>query len=306
MKYWFIMDRFQAMRAFVVVNEIGSFKKAAERLGVSPTMVGNYIRYLEEFYGTNLISRTTRQMQLTEQGIGFLEQCMKFENLAEETAKIVEQSVVSPKGLIRFSAPVTFGSECITPALVEFLSKFPEIEVDLELDDELVDISSPQYDIALRINGSCDNTITMRRLKDYELVAVASPKYLECHSYPQLPADIISHSCVLLSLSSKPYMNIGYDKWYFQGIDGSEHEIIVTGTMKINNARSVATAVIAGQGIALLPLILCEHHLKSGALVKLLPNFQSHTRSMHIIYRHDRVKLRKIEVLVDFLLEKFS
>ena len=197
------MDKFQAMRAFVVVNEMGSFKKAADGLGVSPTMVGNYIRHLEEFYGTDLLSRTTRQMQLAEQGRIFLEQCKKFQNLTEETAEIVEQSATSPRGLVRFSAPVTFGSECLTPALVEFSSKYPEITVDLDLDDELIDIASPQYDIALRIEGPSDNTITTRRLKDYEVVTVASPAYVESRGYPKLPVDVRNHSCVLFSSPGK-------------------------------------------------------------------------------------------------------
>ena len=300
------MDKFQAMRAFVVVNEMGSFKKAADGLGVSPTMVGNYIRHLEEFYGTDLLSRTTRQMQLAEQGRIFLEQCKKFQNLTEETAEIVEQSATSPRGLVRFSAPVTFGSECLTPALVEFSSKYPEITVDLDLDDELIDIASPQYDIALRIEGPSDNTITTRRLKDYEVVTVASPAYVESRGYPKLPADVRNHSCVLFSPPGKPHMSACCDTWRFLGHDGSAHEVFVTGTMKINNARGMTAAALAGQGIALLPLILCENHLRSGALIELLPDFQRQNRPMRIIYRHDRVKLAKVALLANFLFEKLS
>src|SRR5690348_12473271 len=190
------MDRFASMEVFVKVAETGSFTSAADTLGISGPMVGKHIRQLEEHLGVQLLHRTTRRQSLTGAGKDFLERARIVLTELEAAETLAAESRARPRGELRVNAPVTFGAHSLAPSLPDYMAQYPDVTVRLTLNDRVVDLVDEGYDCVFRVGALADSTLIARGLRPVELVACASPAYLEVRGEPRHPTDLAGHECL--------------------------------------------------------------------------------------------------------------
>ena len=294
------MEQLTAMLAFARVVETGSFSKAARDLGVSKSAVSKQISRLEDRLGVRLLNRTTRRHSLTEAGTSFFEGCQRMLAEVESAEAAVSRLASAPRGTLKINAPMSFGLQHLGPALADFLGAYPELSVDLVLNDRLVDLVEEGFDVGLRIGKLADSSLIARRLAPCRHVLCAAPAYLSSHPTPRVPEDLKAHSCLHYS-----YLSSG-QTWRFNGPDGVR-KITVSGRLRINNGDLLKVAATNGLGIALLPTFIVGDALRAGRLVPVLnewkPVFDS---AIHAVYPASRNLSPKVRVFIDFLAERFG
>ena len=292
------MDRITSMQVFVKVAEVGSFAGAAPELNMSPAMVAKHIRHLEERLQISLIRRTTRRQSLTDFGHIFLERCRNVLIEVEAAENLAAESQRVPRGMLRLNAPVTFGTTSLATALPDYLHAYPEVTVDLSITDRMVDLVDEGYDAVIRIGDLTDTSLRARALSPYEMVLCAAPSYLATRPLPQQPADLAHHHC------------LGYahwtprNHWIFDGPGGIQ-SVKVSGPFVVNMGHALRTAALSGLGIILQPRMLLQHDIDQGHLIQLLPEWHHTVRPMYILTAPDRRRTRKLESLVEFIVERF-
>lgn len=292
------MDLFRAMRAFVSVAEAGSMSAAAPRLGLTPAMVGQHVAALEERLGTRLITRTTRRQSLTDFGTSYLEQCrdiLERVALSEQQAETLRQE---PRGLLRVTAPVTFGSEVLMPALGRYRAMAPKVTLDIVLTARNADLVDEGFDAAFRVSTPPDGRLIARRLAAYPMAICASPAYLDRVGTPVHPAELADHDAILFTPASR-------SPWRL--IRGSETvEITPQATIRANSGQALRTAARAGLGVILQPLMLVGPDIASGHLVRLLPDWDLGARAVTLLYYRDRRMTPRLSSFIAFAMEAFS
>lgn len=264
-------------------------------------MIGKHVRFLEERIGARLLNRTTRRQSLTEVGRAFYERCKLV--LAEaEAAEALAQDLQSvPRGRLRVNAPVTFGSYSLVPMLTRYMRQYPEVTVDLTLSDRIVDLIDDGYDAVIRISPLTDSTLIARSLAPYRLLACASPAYLAERGAPAAPADLIGHECLGFAYWARPPL----DEWDFTNAEGV-HKVKVHSRFLVNNGQALREAALDGFGIILQAADMLRDDLVSGRLVRVLPNYETPSRPMHILFAPDRRPTPKLRSFVDFVAATFG
>jgi DNA-binding transcriptional LysR family regulator len=288
------------MAAFVKAVEAGSFAAAADALGLSAPMVGKHVRMLEDRLGVRLINRTTRRQSLTDTGQCFYERCKAVLTEVEAAESCAAESRATPRGRLRVNAPVTFGAHCLAPVLPEYLLAYPEVSVDLSLNDRIVDLVEEGYDAVFRVGALSDSSLIARPLAPYRLVACASPSYLAEHGAPSSPADLGDHEC----LGFVHWAPRG--SWEFKDANGTARTASITGRLTANNGQALRAAALAGFGIILQPRALVADDLEAGRLVQLLPDYEPPSRSMHILFAPGERTGPKLRSFVDFVVKRFG
>ncbi|WP_430387430.1 LysR family transcriptional regulator [Dyella sp. 20L07] len=294
------MDTLASMAMFVRVVENGSFSAAAEATGVSPTMAGKHIRAIEQRLGARLLHRTTRRQQLTEVGRLYYERCKQVladVALAEASASELQ---ATPRGKLRLTAPMSFGSRRLTPAITEYLQRYPDVSVDLVLDNRVFDLVGEGFELAIRIGAVDDPQLVARPLLPYRMLMVASPAYLQRHGMPRRPEDLATHACLGLSNWRRR------DQWRLLGPDGEECDIPVHGRLAADHGDALRIAALHDAGIVLQPEVLLADDLAAGRLVPVLPGWAPPSTPMHLLYAPDRRPTAKLRSMIDFLLERFG
>lgn len=285
------MDRLTSMAVFVRVVEKGSFSAAAEEMAISPTMVGKHIRYLEQRLNAPLLNRTTRRQGLTEIGRVFYERCRRLLADAEDAEASARAQQDSPSGLLRISAPVTFGNRILTPILTEFLGLHPEVEAEVVLSDRKVDLIEERYEVAFRIGPVADDGLVARALPDYRMTLAASPHYLATRGMPTEPQQLNAHSCFGFSQWD------GNHFWRLQGPQG-EVSVPVKPRLRMDSGEGVRRAALADFGIALHAEMLLNEDIDAGRLVQVLPDYSPLPRPMHLVYLPERRQSPKLEAFI--------
>lgn len=285
------MDRLTSMAVFVRVVEKGSFSAAAEEMAISPTMVGKHIRYLEQRLNAPLLNRTTRRQGLTETGRVFYERCRRLLADAEDAEASARAQQISPSGLLRISAPVTFGNRILTPILTEFLSLHPEVEAEVVLSDRKVDLIEERYEVAFRIGPVADDGLVARALPDYRMTLAASPQYLTQRGIPTEPQQLNAHSCFGFSQWD------GNHFWRLQGPQG-EISVPVKPRLRMDSGEGVRRAALAHFGIALHAEMLLNEDIEAGRLVQVLPDYSPLPRPMYLVYLPERRQSPKLEAFI--------
>ncbi|MFC6479189.1 LysR family transcriptional regulator [Pseudomonas asuensis] len=298
------MDLYQAMTVFVRVVESGSMTAAGEQCGLSTTMVGNHLRALEKRLGMSLLRRTTRRQSLTEFGAVYYQRCVEVLGLVEDSERLAEQAQATPHGTLRLTAPPTFGAECLMPAMADYLSRYPDVKLDLVLTDRLVDLVEEGFDAAIRLGTLDASRLIARPLMDYGLTICASPAYLKQHGWPEQPEELSRHECLSFAYPAGTEWRWTEKRWRLSGPEG-EISIEISGRVMVNSAQGLRQAALSGMGIVMLPNVLVWQDLQQGKLVKLLGRYQLPTRSMHLVYSQDRYRSPKLRSFVDFALEAF-
>lgn len=292
------MDKFQEMQAFVSVVDAGSFVRAADVLDTSKAAISRHVAELEQRLGVRLLNRTTRKLSLTDDGQTFYHRCSEILASVGEAESDLSSRSAEASGLLRISAPVTFGILHLAPLWGEFLSQHPKVEMDVSLSDRTVDLVEDGFDLAIRISSTPHPNLIARHLASTRMVLCASPKYLKRRGMPKQPQDLAGHDVISYSYWSSR------DEWKF---DGPEGQVAVKTHPRIhaNNGDTCLAAALQHQGIILQPSFLVERHLRSGDLKEIIPAYQSVELGIFVIYASRRQLPLKLRHLIDFLVEAF-
>ncbi len=288
-----------SMAVFARVVEEQGFSSAARRLGLSKSAVSKHVAQLEDRIGARLLHRTTRRLRLTDVGAAFYERCARILAEAEEAELAVSHMSSAPRGTLRVSAPVSFGSRYLAAPIAEFARLYPELRLEVVLNDRLVDMVDEGYDLAIRIGKLADSSLIAKRLCLMPMYLVGAEAYLQKHGEPKVPADLAQHNCMEYSLSTTG------DVYHFRDGD-RDLSVKIEGTMRANNGDILLEGVRQGIGLAFMPAYLCGCDIRAGTLREVLPNFRSSPGAISAVYPHNRHLSVKVRVFVDFLVEHFA
>ncbi len=293
------MDQLGAMRVFIRVVQTGSFSAAAREQNTSQATISKKVAALEAKLGIKLLTRSSRELSLTQAGGDYFDRCVPIIAELDEAEASARSQVASPKGIIRLTAPVAFGRLVLAPVLPEFLSLYPEIKVDLALSDKHVDLISEGVDVAIRARLLEDSSLVARHLFDNPMLLVASPQYLERQGEPTEPEALKRHNCLVYSLLKS--VNI----WHFRH-EGKDISMPVNGNFQCDNGDTILEMVLKGVGLAQLPIWMLDEHLSSGRLKWVMPEYVAPPLPFNAIFPQSRYEPLKVRAFVDFIKQKLS
>lgn len=287
------MDRIDAMRAFVTVAAEGGFTRAADRLGLSPQLVSKYVGQLEERLGVRLLNRTTRKVSLTEAGTRYVQRAQQVLEDIDEMEHMLGDLHGSAQGVLRISAPVSFGTRHLPSLISAFQRAHPAVGVDLQLNDRKVDIVEEGFDVALRIGNLKSSSLVAKLVTPIRVVMCAAPAYLEAHGTPARLEDLVHHRYLRYSYLEGDSGQSLYE--WLRGGTGQRADLIC------NNGDVLVQTAIAGAGIALQPTFICGEAIASGALTMLLPEHAPAPLGLYAVYAHRSLLPSKVRCFVDFI-----
>jgi DNA-binding transcriptional LysR family regulator len=291
------MDKLIALNVFRRVVELESFSRAAEALNLSNAAVSKNVQELEKELGTQLIHRTTRRLNLTEAGRLYFQRVSSILDELERAEELVADLSVKPHGLLRVTAPMSLGLTHVATAIYQFQSLYPDIRIELILNDRYVDLIEEGFDVGIRGGGLVnDNSLLSHRIGDIQRVVCASPAYLKQYGEPKSPEDLKQHRCVIYTLARSPH------EWSF----GRSHETVsvhVDGSLKVNNSLAASQAAVAGLGLIFLPMFTVLDELEHGMLKTVLQEWSTEPLTLYAIYPKHRQHSRKLQVFIDFISE---
>lgn len=294
------LDRFETLAVFVAVAKADSFAAAAKQLGLSRAMVSKHIQALERRLGVRLLNRTTRRLALTDAGRSLRARGERILADLEAAEGEVSSDSLEPRGLLRLSAPVSFGARHVAPALTAFLGQHRELRADLVLEDRRVDLVAEGFDLAVRIGRLQDSSLMARKLAPCRVAVVASPDYLAARGTPRTPRDLVGHACL-----NYAYAPDG-DVWRFTDAEGTAQNVTVGGALRANNGDALMQAALAGGGIAVLPTFICGDELRRGTLRCLLDGWSPAEIAVNAVHAHTRHVPAKVRRFVEFLAARFA
>ncbi|HEX7967772.1 MAG TPA: LysR substrate-binding domain-containing protein [Stellaceae bacterium] len=295
------MDRVTSMTAFTTVVTAGSFAAAAQRLSMSPAMVTNHVRSLEEHLGARLLNRTTRKLSLTEAGKAYFDQAALILAQIEAADSSVAELHSKPRGILRLNA-ATILSHSMAPLIGGFSAAYPEVTVDLTTTDRMVDLVEDGIDVAIRFNQAPDSSLIVRRLGQFSIILCAAPSYLETHGTPREPSDLSRHNCLA-------YTYRGFDRlaheWRLIGPEG-EVTVPVSGNLQTNSLETLLSAAYAGRGLVMVTSCAAVGALRSGHLVQILPEYNIGEFPIIALYPHRQHVSAKVRAFLDYAGKHFA
>jgi len=293
------MDTLLSFKVFLAVAGDGSFAAAADRLELSRAVVSKHIKCLEERIGTRLLERTTRRVALTELGRAFYERAQRALGELDEAMLEAGRSTVVPRGKIRITSALSFGLRHLSHAISEFLGRYPEVNIELELSDRFIDIGEEGFDLAIRIGALEQSSLIARKLATTRLVVCGSPAYLKQRGAPKAPPQLREHSCLTYSYNPRPKL------WTFKR-GGEEETVQVDGCVQVNNGDLLRQLAVDGRGIVLLPTFLVGNDLEAGRLVHVLGDYDAGQLGIYAVYTNRKFMPAKVRSFLDFLVERFG
>jgi LysR family transcriptional regulator for bpeEF and oprC len=290
------MDNLNALVVFVRVAEARSFTAAAERLGLTASAVSKAITRLEKELGVRLLHRSTRLVNLTNDGAGFFEHCREILASVEEAERTVTLAKASPHGRVRIQMPVGFGRRVVMPALSQLAQRHPGLVVDAELSDRVADVAYEGFDAAIQIGQVSDERLVVRPICRLRFTALASPQYLAQHGEPATPDELDQHNC----LAYVSPLTGGYRPWEFSR-DGQTFARRVSGRLNVNHADSLVEAATAGMGIVMVSNFIAADAIKRGLLKPILTDFVAPGPKVSLVHPPSRVVSLKLRALMDAL-----
>lgn len=291
------MNQLEDMRLFIATLDQGSFTAAAERLGLSKQFVSKRVGALEAQLGVRLLVRTTRRLRATELGLAYGEQARAIVQQVDDLEQTITGTSRSPRGRLRISAPMSFGTMHLSPLLPTFLAEYPEVSVELELSDRMVDLLGEGFDVAVRIGVLADSSLIARRIAPMQLVLCCSPAYLQARQAPTTLADLATHDCLLYGHGPRVEWTFGCT---------AQKSLLVSGRYRANNGELLRDAALQGLGIAQLPTFIVAPALARGDLVTVLDAFRPATSSVHAVYPQHRQSSLLVRLFVEFLQRNFA
>lgn len=284
------------LKLFVRVATLKAFGRAGEELGLSPTNASHRIRALESELDVKLFNRTTRAVSLTPDGEIFLEHAQRILDDVEAARSVLSDRSRSVSGRLRVTASASFGRSHIVPFLPEFLRLHPDVELELNLTDAIVDIVEQGYDIAFRLGELAPSSLLAQKIDDDERVLVAAPTYLERAGVPEAPDDLLGHACLSLR-TLKP--------WRLRAADGQEQSLRVAGPVSSTLGDAIVEWALAGVGVAQMSLWHAGPHLRTGRLVRVLPDHRIVPETkIWAVRPPGRLMRARVKALLDFMRDR--
>jgi len=293
------MDKLDAMNAFAKVVASGSYAEAARRLGLTRSAVSKAVMELEQLLGARLLDRTTRRVTPTEAGVAYYERCISILADIEETELQISRLHDEPRGVLKINAPMSFGILYLGDAVAEFMQRYPELRIELVLNDRYIDPLEEGVDVTVRIGTLADSSLIARRLAPARLALVASPAYLEQHGAPATPRDLSMHRCLAYGHMAASH------RWQLR--QGQETvSISFSAALCSNNGEVLRSAALAGNGISILPTFLVGPDIAAGRLRRVLPDLAPPELGIFALYAPNRYLAAKTRVFIDFLAARFG
>ncbi len=292
------MSKLSDIAVFVAVVESGSFTAAAKKLEQSKAAASKTLTKLEKRLGARLLNRTTRRLSLTEAGAALYNRVGNAMADIDAAESEVMDLSGKPRGRLRVTAPIYFGTVHLMPVVCEFLRQYPDIELELDLDNKIVDLVEKQIDVAIRITTLIDSSLVARRLADVRLLTVASPDYLKRRGTPKKPDDLKDHTGLHYALLRAP------NEWYFQR-DGEAINVRVPGQLRCNSDDALKHAALEGLGITRFPEVFIAGEIAEGRLVRLLEDYEPPPSSLCAVFPTRANLPSKVRVFVDCLAHHF-
>jgi DNA-binding transcriptional LysR family regulator len=289
------MESLRGMLSFVQTARLGSFVRAAQAQGISAVAVSRNVSRLEAQLGVRLFARTTRQLSLTEEGTALLARCEAPLEALDSAFRSSRESADTPIGCVRVTAVSPFARTYLMPHLADFHARYPQVELEIVLSEQVTDLVAEQFDVGIRVGPLRDASFVARPLGPMTLALCAAPSYLKKAGLPMKVADLASHTGLALQLAgaSRPL------PWWLQGPRGLL-EMPVTGPLRVNDFLALAEACCAGMGLAQLPLVVALPALRAGRLKVVLPDAAPKGLRLFMHYP-DRQLPARVRVFVDFV-----
>jgi DNA-binding transcriptional LysR family regulator len=296
---WIQRDKLDAMNAFAKVVAAGGYAEAARRMGLTRSAVSKAVMELEQLLGARLLDRTTRRVAPTEAGRAYYERCVAILADVEETEIQISRLHDAPRGVLRINAPMSFGTRYLGSAVADFMARYPELKLELILNDRVIDPLEEGVDVTVRIGALADSSLIARRLAPARLALAAAPEYLKQHGTPRTPGDLRAHPCLTYG-----HMAVA-QRWTLLH-DGKPIVVPVTSRLCSNNGDVLREAALSGNGIANLPTFLIGPDIATGRLKVVLKATPPAPLGIYALYAPNRYLAAKTRVFIDFLLERFG
>ncbi|PHR88377.1 MAG: transcriptional regulator [Moritella sp.] len=292
------------IRVFIKVVELGSFSKTASVLNMAPSSVARNIDSLESELGVTLFKRSTRQLLLTEDGQQFCERAEKLLADADDLVSSMQQVNQEPEGVLKISAFESFGRQCISPLLPEFLARYPKVKIEIELDNQVIDLNGENVDLGIRIGRPSDSNLRARMLFTNHTILCASPEYLAKFGMPKAPADLSEHNCLTLANSRQRCY------WYFKK-NKQITKVGVQGNLSSKGGSPLLEAALHDGGMLLMSKWMTVDYIGDGKLVECLPQWQASayegaSAEVYAVYHGSKYQRPALRAFIDFLVEKLS
>jgi DNA-binding transcriptional LysR family regulator len=283
------MDSFSGLESFVRAADLLNFASAGRALGISASAVGKNVARLEQQLGLRLFHRTTRQVRLTEEGAMFHVRCRHILEELDDARAMMQASIAAPRGRLRISLP-TIGYRFLLPVLPAFQARYPEIALDLDFNDRLVDVIEEGFDVVIRSGDLGDSRLVARRLGPFRFLLAASPAYLARHGTPQTPAELAHHACLRYQFVDSGRL----EEWTVPGLPAQ-----LPTTLACNNMEAMLGATVAGMGVAYMPDFLARDALARGDLLRVLDAHVTHLGQFSALWPSSRHLSPKVRAFVD-------
>jgi LysR family transcriptional regulator for bpeEF and oprC len=295
------MNKLQAMEVFVQVADAGSFTRAADMLNLPKATVSTLIQALEASLACKLLHRTTRQVTVTADGAAYYERCVRILSDVRDAEESLSHTRLSPSGRLRVDAPTGLASEILVPALPDFFTRYPDIQLELGCSDRQVDLIEEGVDCAVRGGALADTSLIARRVGVINFVTCAAPSYLERYGTPEQLPDLERHRCVnYFSAKSGKILD-----WSFHR-DGERIELTLPGALALNDSNAYVQAGLAGLGIIQLANYRLAELVETGRMVPLFAGASTSSLPVHVVYPQNRHLSTKVRVFVEWVADLFA
>ncbi len=289
------MQDWQGISEFVAVVQTQSFTQAAKQLDTSVAQISRKVAALEAHLGTKLLLRTTRKITVTEAGFTYFTHCQQLVDGLKQAELALSDLNQTPQGLLKITAPVTYGEQTIAPLLNEFMLLYPDIEIHLVLSNQTLNLIDEHFDLAIRLGQLEDSSMMAKKLAQRQLFVCASPYYLEKHGEPFSLSELTSHNCLIGGLPIWRFVEQQQDK-----------SVRISGNLHCNSGFALVDAALKGIGLVQLPDYYVNSALQSGQLVECLSAYREPQQGIWALYPNNRYLPFKVRLLVDFLSEKLA
>jgi len=288
---------YEAWAIFAAVARLGSFTAVARDLSLSKPTISKAITRLEQSLGTVLFHRTSRKISLSTAGKSLLPHAQQIASDGEAAMEAARDTTHLLRGQVRLAAPLSYGLSHLAPVIADFMCAYPEITVDLQLNDARVDLIEEGFDCAIRIAALPDSSLRAIRLREVQGYFIAAPSYIRRMGQPRVPGDLVDHDCFVYSNSSSP------EFWHITGPNDQATNLRPKCRFQSNNGDVMLPALIAGRGIGYLPDFLCQKALDAGQLINVLPEWRMGDIALNIVMPPSRLRPARVDALVNFLKE---